>query len=192
MEMQKDTKLSANKLNVSADTRRNFLKKASIGAPILLATSTKPAWGVDCMSGMMSGNLSKPAPTCDLSGGLSHGHWRNHYVGSPTGTNSKSSNHPAKKAGRFYYKKGQSFVYSKYSINSNIGNINFLTAITAQGNDVFGREIVTALINADMSSRGGVSYPYSIEDVESIYMEVVVNKKADEAEVGKMLESIHS
>lgn len=41
-------------------TRRGFLKKAAIGAPIVLASSAVPAWGrKGCMtSGQISGNLS--------------------------------------------------------------------------------------------------------------------------------------
>lgn len=179
------------------ETRRRFLKKAAIGAPIVIASSAKPAWGAACMSGIMSGNLSNHEHVCTLSGGLSHGHWKTHWVG-----NSKyhhvdeDMSKPLKDkykplADRYFVKIGQDKYYSDFNRFSSykIGGITFQNAMEI-GNR-FQREIVTAFISASLA--GTVNYPYSLVDVYDILDEVEA-KSGDyefEESVCSLLEGIH-
>ncbi len=181
--------------------RRGFLKKAAIGAPIVIASSTKPAWGAACMSGIMSGNVSDHTHTCTLQqSGKSHGHWKNHLIGSkndhwtagqrPSQWWTKKSEILASlrpKFKHFYVKTGQNYEFSSFKNNSKleIGGKRFGWLL--RNGDIFDREIVTAFINASIPSLG---YPYSISDVQEIY-DLVQLGDADRTEVGEMLEGIH-
>ena len=188
---------------VATKARRGFLKKASIGAPIVIASSTKPAWGAACMSGMMSGNVSNHEHECELSGGLSHGHWRNHYIGrmNPHWTSGHKPNQwwreqnipllkePLRlKFKHFYVQLGDgSFIFSNYKINDRIETNGPKLLQLLKDGDEFDREIATAFINASVSSLG---YPYSIADVQEIY-DLVKIGDADRSDVAGMLEGIH-
>ncbi len=180
-------------------TRRSFLKKAAIGAPVVIASLTKPAWGVACMSGIMSGNVSNHEHTCDLQGGLSHDHWKNHFIGSkdnhwtsgqqPSNWWTKESEILANlrpKFKHFYVKTGQNYEFSNFKNNSKLGGKRFGWLL--QNGDIFDREIVGAFINASIPSLG---YPYSIADVQEIY-DLVMLGDAERNEVGEMLEGIHA
>ncbi len=186
----------------TTDARRSFLKKAAIGAPIVIASSAKPAWGAACMSGIMSGNVSNHQHTCDLQGGLSHGHWKNHYIGSKN-DHWTSGQKPAEKWSKkkdlildslrsnfkcFYVKTGQTYAFSNFKINDRLvsGGDKFLQLL--KNGDEFEREIVTAFINASIPS---LNYPYSISDVADIFDTVVADPSLA-ADVGGMLEGIHS
>lgn len=187
--------------NTSSKARRNFLKKAAIGAPIVIASSTKPAWGAACMSGIMSGNVSNHTHTCELQGGLSHGHWKNHYIGSMN-NHWTSGQKPAqqwwKKQSeikeslrakfKFFYVQlaNDSYVYSTFKRNSQLDGKNF-GWLLINGTE-YQREIVTAFINASVPS---VNYPYSLSDVQEIY-DLVKLGDADADAVAHMLEGIHS
>lgn len=181
----------------ATSARRSFLKKAAIGAPIVIASSTKPAWGVACMSGIMSGNVSNHDHTCNLQGGLSHGHWKNHYIGKKKQHfQGNDKNNPLKAEfedynKHYYVKYGQSYHISPYKKNSKLDGDRF-QALLNNGTP-FQREIVTALISASMSSATppiNDFFPYSVEDVLDIY-EAVMNNLADEDEVTQLLEGIH-
>ncbi len=196
---------------VSADTtsaRRSFLKKAAIGAPIVIASSTKPAWGAACMSGIMSGNVSNHEHTCDLQGGLSHGHWKNHWIGKSkkhyVGDKKKDSDgnkNPLKPEfinfkGHYYVKYGQNHHISDYKTSTKLPGEGKFQNLLRDGTP-YQREIVTALISASMNSANPLipnnsqfPYPYSVEDVLDIH-DAVSNNLADEGEVTDLLEGIH-
>ncbi len=61
------------------NTRRNFLIKSAVAAPIITSLASKPAWAVEqcTVSGMMSGNLSLHDENCGFEG-LSPGYWKTH------------------------------------------------------------------------------------------------------------------
>jgi len=63
----------------STNSRRSFLTKAVVAAPILSSLASKPVWAIEqcTISGMLSGNLSTHDETCNF-GGLSPGYWKNH------------------------------------------------------------------------------------------------------------------
>ena len=182
--MQKDTKLSANKLNVSADTRRNFLKKASIGAPILLATSTKPAWGANCLSGMMSGNLSNQTPVCTTRAGLNGTFWKSSYV-----KNTSNQNY-----GKFKYKHNGNWKKSRVTLSTPVGNHGSAQSLLNQGGAY--SELAAAFINADMCDKYSsipvfANYPYKQTDVLDI-LDAIALGNADAATVEDILKQVHS
>ena len=192
---------------VSTDTtsaRRSFLKKAAIGAPIVIASSTKPAWGAACMSGMMSGNVSNHEHTCDLAGGLSHGHWKEHYVG-------RNNNHYKKRNGQYvldingnrklknkykdnpdayYVVIGGQLYFSalKYTKPLGLGGYTLQEAMELQGPYSYERELAGAFINASLNSI--VNYPYTLTDVGEIANAVALDPLIED-QVSDMLEGIH-
>ncbi|MCW8832338.1 MAG: hypothetical protein OQK09_04095 [Colwellia sp.] len=185
-------------VKTSATTaRRSFLKKAAIGAPVVIASSTKPAWGAACMSGLMSGNVSNHEHTCDLQGGLSHGHWKEHWIGKKKQHFiGDDKNNPLKPAfedynKHYYVKYGQNYHISPYKKNSKLDGDKFQYLLI--NGTPFQREIVTALISASMiSATPAINgfYPYSVQDVLDIY-DAVMDNLADETEVKDLLEGIH-
>ena len=181
-----------------SDSRRSFLKKASIGAPIVITASTKPAWGAACMSGIMSGNLSNHTHTCDLSGGLSHGHWSNHYIGSTTGPIKNdgkkiSSDEFDQHLGEFYYFANGNVYYTGIKLDSDLlGSYSFGDVIGSGGGDDYTyylRELAVAYLNVANSAQ--VYYPYSSSDLAEVVAAVALGD-ADAREVGELLESFHS
>ena len=189
------SKEEGNNSAITTNTRRNFLKKATIGAPIVIATSTKPAWGAACMSGMMSGNLSNhQQQACELSGGLSHRHWKNHWVGKRKQhfrNNNRSKPLRNKFSGclnHFYVKNGQNYSFSTYERNSKLNGASFQSLL--ENGDQFEREIVTAFINASMNAASPGFYPYTVTEVHEIY-DAAYSGKANASDVAVMLEGIH-
>lgn len=179
------------------NARRSFLKKAAIGAPVVIASSTKPAWGVACMSGMMSGNVSNHVHTCDLQGGLSHGHWKEHWIGKKKQHFVGNDKNNALKAEfenyykHYYVKYGQNHHISPYKKTSKLDGDKFQYLLN--NGTPFQREIVTALISASMiSATPAINdfYAYSVQDVLDIY-DAVMDNLADETEVKNLLEGIH-
>ena len=57
-----------------SDSRRRFLKKAAIGAPIVILSANKPAWATSqcTISGMMSGNTSSHSNRVSACQGLGY------------------------------------------------------------------------------------------------------------------------
>lgn len=194
---------SSEQNKASQDARRSFLKKAAIGAPIVIASSTKPAWGAACMSGIMSGNISNHTHTCDLQGGLSHGHWKNHWIGKSKkhfvgnkkkdADNNKNPFKPEFEDYKYHYyvKYGQTYHISPYKRWSKLDGVKFKTLLETGLR--YEREIVTAIISASMSTATPPIdnfFPYSIEDVLDIHDLVTANPdKIDE--VTDLLEGIH-
>lgn len=171
--------------------RRNFLKKAAIGAPIVLASSSRPAWGMpDCLSGIMSGNLSNHEHTCKLSGGLSHGHWKNHYVtGNEQSSRRGGSSVPdSSKKDHYFIKYGQSYTYSNSSHKTETVFDGSTYQTLLESGTRYQREIVTALLNADT---GANSYPYSVSDILEIHS-LVIAGDITETEASDLLEGLHS
>jgi hypothetical protein len=75
---QKETNdISSETNSLSTNSRRSFLTKAVIAAPIVSVLASKPAWAVEqcTTSGMLSGNLSTNDEECSF-GGLSPGYWK--------------------------------------------------------------------------------------------------------------------
>lgn len=195
---------SSEQNKVLQDARRSFLKKAAIGAPIVIASSTKPAWGAACMSGMMSGNVSNHDHTCNLQGGLSHGHWKSHCVGMADGHYKKkngsfvldsSGNRKLKNKYKYnpdvyFVKNGQQLYFSalKYTDLLGLNGYTLQEALELGANNSYARELAGAFINASL--RNIVNYPYTLADVGEIADEVVLNPSIEDA-VSNMLENIH-
>ncbi len=61
-----------------SDSRRRFLKGASIAAPVIMTVASRPVLANHCtVSGTLSGNLSNPDDD-HYCAGLTPGYWRNH------------------------------------------------------------------------------------------------------------------
>lgn len=78
------TDMASNLPNSNAPTKlltRRSLARASLGAPVLMTLASKPAFGLQCLSNMLSGNLSDPNRGNICNGGWSPGGW-----GNPGGT----------------------------------------------------------------------------------------------------------
>ena len=201
MDMQNDMNKTPEKKLASESTRRSFMSKAAIGAPIVIASSAKPAWGAACMSGIMSGNVSNHAHTCDLSGGLSHGYWKNHNVlskndkigGKKAERFSKQKPHCLDVVYKFYVKTGRKVYFSDNhcKVTSKIpalGSRNFLQCLTS--GDKLEREFVGAILNAHFSDKGHLSpaYPYTMTDLMDILSQVTSENRD---EIADLLESLH-
>ncbi len=176
-----------------SSTRRRFLKNAAIGAPVVIASSAKPAWGAACMSGVMSVYHSGPQAVCNLSGGLSHGHWKTHYVGRNDGhfvnrNRSLGLKNKFKDKMNCYYVKdaGGNLHFSNCETSSVFGSYTCQQSLENGGS--YQCELITALISASL--RDIVGYPYTIADVEEIYLSVL-SGDADANRVANMLEGIH-
>ncbi len=198
---------ASQEVNASATSaRRSFLKKAAIGAPIVIASSATPAWGAACMSGIMSGNVSNHDHLCTLQGGLSHGHWKNHYVGMKDQHYKKDSNgdfilnkngkrrliNEFKGQRNKYFTKidGQYYFSSlKFTKLLGVGGYTLQEALELGGNNVYERELAGAFINASLKDI--VNYPYTLSDIGEIANSVALDASI-EASVADMLEGIHS
>ena len=187
-----------------SNAKRRFLKKAAIGAPIVIASSATPAWGAACMSGIMSGNVSNHVHTCTLAGGLSHGHWKRHYVGmkdqhfeNQKGApvlnafgnktlKNKYKNHPD----AYFVVIGGKTYFSTFKYTDLLGldGLTLQDALEMKGNHSYERELAGAFINASLKDI--VSYPYTLADVADIANEVALNPNIEDT-VADMLEEIH-
>ncbi len=189
----------------TTDARRSFLKKAAIGAPIVIASSAKPAWGAACMSGIMSGNVSNHQHTCDLAGGLSHGHWKNHYVGMKDQHfktdedgefkldafgNKKLKNKYKNNPDAYFVKISGQLHFSalKYTDLLGLDGYTLQQALELGGNKSYERELATAFINASLKDI--VGYPYDLADVGDIANSVALDSSIAD-DVSDMLEGIH-
>lgn len=175
---------------VSPEGRRSFLKKASIAAPIVVASSAKPAWAggktITCMSGAMSDNFSGKEPTCDLKAKNAKDctYWRNKYVKHRTKTSKKKSdcnklgvadyNQHYKFVGNYYFKAS-----NKRWVNTGINKSNSMGSHTTieqmlDSSDEFYQEIASALLNAKTCEKdiNCIDYPYSSSEVIDIFTQV--------------------
>ena len=76
MTIEKQTKDVALE-NKKQDSRRSLLKKAAIGAPVVMSLANKPAFGAVCsLSGFQSVNPSGVGRHGDGCGGISPGGWK--------------------------------------------------------------------------------------------------------------------
>lgn len=75
---------------VSKNTRRSFLRKAAVGAPVIVAASAKPSWATThcTVSGTMSGNLSNNQGTTDQCATASQGEPPTYWHGKQAEDNS--------------------------------------------------------------------------------------------------------
>ncbi|MDX2367685.1 MAG: hypothetical protein QNK36_04665 [Colwellia sp.] len=194
-------------VNASATSaRRSFLKKAAIGAPIVIASSTKPAWGAACMSGIMSGNVSDHTHTCNLAGGETSDILLNSFVGGQD-SHWTSGTQPAtwwakddevKATLRPYFKcyyaplPDETVDPTEFSIYKNNLPLPTITGKTfrqaLKDGTPYQSELAAAFINASLLS---LNYPYSIADVEEIAMAVLAGDATAE-KVAEMLNKIHT
>ncbi|WP_114327592.1 hypothetical protein [Candidatus Colwellia aromaticivorans] len=177
------------------DARRSFLKKAAIGAPIVIASSTKPAWGAACMSGMMSGNVSDHNAQCDIRSGRNPTDWENSYVGADD--SHYTNNDPSKKLlnwCRGY--EDQYFVVVDIDDPANFsGSLNTTNSVfqgitihnRLTGIDEFSRQIAAAVLNVVTPN---IPYEYDILEIQEIYDNAESDQKTRE-NVARILADIH-
>ena len=206
--LNKDTSSKESK-TIDANTRRTFLKKASIGAPIIIASSSKPAWGVQCMSGIMSGNISNHVHTCNLTSNnaQSASYWKNKYVGYYMDYHSKTKAQECQILGissrKFDRKRDKYYYWDQYSnkpvFAGGIKKSSFMGDKTMdallQAFDRFEQEISAARLNAAICAKDPncINYPYTINDVDQIFLEVSVMTDPNKVnEVADMLKEIRT
>ncbi len=188
--MQNDNQKTPEKKLVSESTRRSFIRKAAIGAPVIVASSAKPAWATtDCFSpsGMMSGNTSHPEAhkiECDQqAGGRTPTDWKNCDVNKYRRDRGYTKSQMCKKLGisrnsydnvrdKFYCHSGSFISLSKYGKNDRLG-ANKLVDLLSVGDD-FDCEIATAKLNAAQKALTGC--PLTEADVDKIYLGVLDGK----------------
>ncbi|AEF99760.1 hypothetical protein [Methylomonas methanica] len=76
----------ATKINLDK-SRRTFAKAGVVG-PVIMSVMGRPAFGAQCLSNMLSGNLSDPNRGNDCWGGMSPGFWKT-PAGKPDGATDK-------------------------------------------------------------------------------------------------------
>ncbi|REL28573.1 hypothetical protein DXX93_19720 [Thalassotalea euphylliae] len=211
----KDYKLNSNaQEKASESSRRRFIKKAAIGAPVVLASSTKPAWATtQCMSGVMSGNVSSHKTTCHLTSHNAKGHyyWKDKYVGyyhHHLGKSIKQECHILGIKERDYKAMKYTYYFRNHSNSKplfttlkrwhKMGHYKMRELLDSHHG--FEQEIAAARLNAATcaSHPNFISYPYTVHDVDQIYFTVSTmdfggdhekeNKKR--REVGEMLRGI--
>ena len=195
------TEQSKTTVEVSAtDARRGFLKKAAIGAPIVIASSTKPAWGAACLSGMMSGNVSDHGAQCNLRSGRSPQEWRSEQIGAKKWHWLNNTKPPQGQRTRNKIKAIYRDHYKKYYVNisGTLHYSNFHTYDELFGDkiwrnlrdgDLYTKQIIAAFLNASLQAPLG--YDYSPSDVNEI-ADAVEMGDADANKVGNMLADIHA
>jgi len=72
---KKQDGVSSESNSSSTNSRRRFIRKAALSAPIITTIAAKPAWGSTIVcSGSVSGNVSQHGD--DIQGGCSQGRWK--------------------------------------------------------------------------------------------------------------------
>ena len=178
--------------STETNNRRSFLKKASIGAPVVIASASKPAWAGNCMSGMMSGNTSSPTSTCNTRGGKSSFFWNNNYVTRQYRRN--GNEHPYYL--HYRYKINNKYIKSRCKTTTPCGQHGTLGQLMADPNDACS-ELAAAYINADMcdllKSYGitpFTNYPYSQLDIIDL-ISGVMSGSLDNKKVLEILLQVH-
>lgn len=214
MEMSDKENLKNDENGVSVPkSRRSFLKKASIAAPIIIASSAKPTWAtstdIACMSGVMSGNLSGRARHCDAisTNAKPPSEWASSYT-----KNYKNSSNKVQKRKAVCQNVGVNYNHVNYETDIayryyyELTPNHWVLVDLKRGNKIydkklkdllagsfFEKEIAAAMLNAKAGEKAetGVIYPYSSGQVLEIYLEVV-NDNAKETLVAQMLEGIRT
>jgi hypothetical protein len=148
-------------------TRRNFIKKAAISAPIIAAVSSRPVWaqGSSAVSGNLSGNLSQVTDEVPPINGQSPGYWQ--------GGNDKG----LRIDGVSGVTRNTSFssLFYQTSVNDPAGYgwtasyaSSLLTAIQDTGNQPE-RFAAAAYLNAASNNAGYGGYPYSTAQIIDFY-----------------------
>jgi hypothetical protein len=148
-------------------TRRNFIKKAAISAPIIAAVSSRPVWATanSAVSGNLSGNLSTPNDEIPPVNGQSPGYWQG---GQPTGKRIDDVSGVV---------QGTSFasLFYQTSIEDPAGlgwtasyTNSLLTAVQDTGNQPE-RFAAAAYLNAASNNAGFGGYPYSTAQIIDFY-----------------------
>ena len=187
--MQDEHNLSSKKQTESSSTaRRSFLKKAAIGAPVVIASSAKPAWATDCFSpsGIMSGNAShQEQHKIDCStqaGGFGAPEWKKSYVGyckdilGWSGKDERNylgmTRNQYRAAKKKYYCRDQytgKLSLSRMKCDDGFGNS--LIKHKLASSDEFECEIAAAKLNAIQATVTGC--PWKESEIDTIYMRVL-------------------
>lgn len=192
-----------------ASSRRSFLKKASIGAPIIVASSTQPAWATaKCMSGVMSGNLSnhENKKKCDLK---SHNakdchYWKHKYVGYYRKHHGKTKQQECNILGIGLHEydsyKNRYYFWDHYNSRPLFLTIkrghamgNYRMKELLNSHELFYQEVSAARLNAATCTidPGCIMYPYTVQDVDQIYVDTLMMNKFEKLnEVALMLQGI--
>ena len=207
-EQLNDVKSASAELTKKSDnSRRSFLRKASIGAPVVMASSATPAWATaKCMSAMMSGNLSNHEHTCELTSQNAKDchYWKHKYVGYYKKHHGKTKQEECKILGistqEFDNYKNHYYFWDHYNNKPLIISIkrghsmgSFRMKQLLDDHELFNQEISAARLNAATCSidPGCIMYPYTVQDVDQIYVDtLMMNSFEKREEVAHMLQGI--
>lgn len=136
-----------------SESRRRFTR-IGVGAPVILSFVSKPVLGAQCLSNMLSGNLSDPTRgTCVL--GWSPGGWKN-----KGGTISTFGTVEAWTKAGFSYEKSKAstppFAGLLKGIDANIRLVDVLKNHPGSLNT----KIICAYLNASLSEKTGGAFKY--------------------------------
>lgn len=177
----------------ASNTRRKFLRKAAIGAPVVIASSARPAWATANVSGNISGNLSNQAGTPVTISGKNCEHWKQNYVGCKDkhykkGDRSKGLKRQFKNLeGQYYARVNGSTCYSPHKTESRFGG-NLCLKDMINSYDRFEKEIGAAFINASL--KNDFDYPYHETDVKRFCTDVQQGRYTRK-QVADALEKVH-
>lgn len=173
---------NASKSNKSS--RRSFIKKAAVGAPVISTIASKPVWAGQCsLSGNMSGNTSQHDRTdCLNFQGYSPGGWKENG----NGNGNASQNGGAYQYWPLLSCKKEHSLSSYFNISSDfqmqIPSGHQSNAIKESGlmtnclynallsNNGVIKQFTAALLNADLSEQTSyLDYPYTVQDIKDIF-----------------------
>jgi hypothetical protein len=165
--------------NSKVDVSRRHFSRLGAATPILLTLASRPVFGGNCLSNMMSGNLSDP-DRGQCGPGWSPGGWRNpvgeingmdtldawsaagYYYGELDGNNDSSCFKPngTIKNKRECYSGGS--VYA----DTPLPGSDSRTLIEILGTNDIKKHCITALLNASLSENtGGFNYVLTVDQV---------------------------
>lgn len=164
-----------------ADRTRRRLTAAGLGVPVIMTLASRPVFGAQCLSNMMSGNLSTPDNgTCSL--GWSPGAWGNPGgeinavstldAWAKTGYSYGSYTSPANKQGWGYSRNASNYtggtLMSKFTLDTGILaplgtdplTLTMRDVVRDETNAPIARHLVCAYLNALLAQNSASGFHY--------------------------------
>jgi hypothetical protein len=168
------------------NTRRSFLKKTAIGAPVVSSIASQPVWGagICALSGSLSGNLSNHGDQSDCKGpmGRSPGYWAQWEKATSCNTN-----HWPQGDNRIYnwsltgYLPLASFslIFGASPISAHSDTLGAVMRVGG-GTDSFERHVVAAFLSANHPAMSAL-VPYTAQQVKDAFAIVNANPGTQQA-----------
>ncbi len=144
-----------------SESRRRFTR-LGVGAPVILSLVSKPVLGAQCLSNMLSGNLSDPDRGACSRGG-SPGAWKNRG-----GRISTFSTVDAWSAAGFSYQNSTTSTAPFSSLLSGVQSNIRLVQILRDNPGTLNAGIICAYLNARLSENTGGSFKYILTSAQVV------------------------